>query len=109
MTANDSFCQLLTVYDSLRQLPWLSSSQELRSACLESIENFCKQNGNGCHDVEDKDYDGGDSVTDITYCCCDSDLCNGLRYLLLINGNGAEAIYFSALTISLAITMSMAM
>ena len=71
---------------------------------LESIEKFCKQNGNGCHDVEDMDYDGGDCydggacITDITYCCCDSDLCNG-----------AGAIYFSVLTISLAITMSMAM
>ena len=65
---------------------------------LEAEEGFCTQNGNGCHDVEDVDYDDGDSVTDITYCCCDSDLCNG-----------AEAIYFSVLTIFLTLTMAMAM
>ena len=65
---------------------------------LEGEGGFCTQNGNGCHDEEDFDYDDGDSVTDITYCCCDSDLCNG-----------AEAIYFSVLTIFLTLTMAMAM
>ena len=61
----------------------------------------CKQNGKGCHDVDPGDYEdgGGDpDVTDLSYCCCDSDLCNG-----------AEAIYFSVLTISFALTMAMAM
>ena len=65
---------------------------------LEGEGGFCTQNGNGCHDEEDFDYDDGDSVTDITYCCCDSDLCNG-----------AEEIYFSVLTIFLTLTMAMAM
>ena len=82
--------------------------------------DFCKQNGNGCHDVEDMDYDGGDCyeggdcVTDISYCCCDSDLCNGAETdttetdtTETISDNGAEAIYFSVLTIALTVAMAM--
>ena len=83
-------------------------------------EDFCQQNGNGCHDVEDMDYDGGDCyeggdcVTDISYCCCDSDLCNGAETdttetdtTETISDNGAEAIYFSVLTIALTVAMAM--
>ena len=70
---------------------------------LEGEGGFCTQNGNGCHDEEDFDYDDGDSVTDITYCCCDSDLCNGAT--TTTTTNGAESFYFSVLTISLALTI----
>lgn len=52
--------------------------------------------GNRCQDQPDFDYDDGVTITDISYCCCDTDLCNG-----------AEGTYYSMLTIFFTLTMTM--
>merc|ERR1719339_669252 len=42
--------------------------------------DFCQNKGNGCFKQDDYDYEYDEdthySATDISYCCCDSDLCN---------------------------------
>ena len=90
---------------SLVPLPMLSSKVHFKT----SIEYFyffkfsfpvakddltCTDIGNGCQDIEEGTTNTTISATDISICCCDTDLCNG-----------AEGIYFSALTLFFTLTI----
>ena len=63
------------------------------------VPNFCQENGNGCHNLPDEDYNDGDAITDIVICCCDTELCND-------KSNGAEWMYFSVIAISFSLVMA---
>ena len=65
------------------------------------VPNFCQENGNGCHNLPDEDYNDGDAITDIVICCCDTDLCND-------ESNRAEGMNSSVLEIAFALTLIMA-
>jgi len=55
---------------------------------------FCQNKGNGCFKQDDFDYDYADtqiSVTDIYYCCCDSDLCNKNEMTTTTNSNSNDS------------------
>jgi len=63
---------------------------------------FCQNKGNGCFKQEDFEYDYYEdthySVTDIYYCCCDSDLCNTNSENS--PDNGVDGVQFSVLSLS---------
>ena len=50
--------------------------------------------------MPDEDNGDDDALTDIIYCCCDTDLCNN-------ESNGAEGMYFSVFGIAFTLTLIM--